>query len=302
MSTKKTSNVIALKNVTKQFGASRGVSDISLTVTKGSIYGFLGPNGAGKTTTINMMINLTRPTSGVLQIFGLDNQLHGMEIRRRTGFVSGDMALDGALTGRQQLEYFATLRGVKAEEQIATLAERLQCDLSRKIKTLSRGNRQKVALIAALMHQPELLILDEPTSGLDPIMQNEFNKLLLEHQKNGGTTFISSHVLSEIQELCDRVAFIREGKLIVDRPLKDIVHGAPKVVRLTARHEDAVGQLKTLRGLSEMTEKDGVVTAKYAGDITPLLRRLSNLDLADLVIEDADLENIFSKYYEVDHV
>lgn len=302
MSTKKAKDVVVLRRVTKQFDEARGVFDISLKVPQGSIYGFLGPNGAGKTTTINMMVNLTRPTSGRLQIFGLDSQQHGTEIRRKIGFVSGDMALDGVLTGRQQLEYFAQLRGVNAEEKITELAERLQCDLTRKIKTLSRGNRQKVALIAALMHQPELLVLDEPTSGLDPIMQNECNKLILEHQKNGGTTFISSHILSEVQELCDRVAFIREGRLIVDTSLKDIVQGAPKILRVTSRHDDVPKQLSSLPGISEITTDGVVVGAQYNGDITPLLRRLSNLDLEDIVIEDADLEDIFSTYYEVDHV
>ena len=198
--------VIELKNLTKNYGKNRGVSDVTLVVPEGSVFGFLGPNGAGKTTTISMLVDLIRPTSGTVKIFGQDNREHSVENRQKIGFLAGDMAMDNALTGWQQLEYLANLRGGLNRQHAGELAERLKCDLNRKFKTLSSGNRQKIGLIAALMHDPELLIFDEPTSGLDPITQAEFNKIVLEHKAAGKTAFISSHMLSEVQEICDSVA------------------------------------------------------------------------------------------------
>ena len=174
--------VIELKKLTKNYGTNRGISDVTLTVPKGSVFGFLGPNGAGKTTTISMLMDLIRPTSGTVKIFGLDNREHSVETRQKIGFLAGDMAMDNALTGWQQLEYLANLRGGLNRQRVTELAKRLKCDLNRKFKTLSSGNRQKIGLIAALMNDPELLIFDEPTSGLDPITQAEFNKIVLEHK------------------------------------------------------------------------------------------------------------------------
>lgn len=292
------SSAVRFVHLTKKYGNIVGVENLSLNVEKGSIFGFLGPNGAGKTTTINMLVNLTKPTSGSVKIFGKDVTTDGLGTRSRIGYVAGDMALDGALTGGQQLEYFSHLRGISVPDSIQLLATRLQCDLTKKIKTLSRGNRQKVALIGALMHNPDLLILDEPTSGLDPLMQTEFNKLILEHKKNGGTTFISSHVLSEVQELCDRVAFIREGRLIADAPLSRIVKNAPKNVQCTVKVARSLEQLKGLAGMQALVIKNKRAEFTYSGDMTLLLRRLSNLDLEDLTVTDTDLEAIFTQYYE----
>ena len=288
---------VVLKNVTKHYGSFVGIEDISLTLQAGEIFGFLGPNGAGKTTTINMLVNLTKPTSGNIELFGLDNQLYGIESRRRIGYLAGDMSLDKNLTGAQQLEYFGRMRGTYEEAYIKELATRLGCDLTRKIKTLSRGNKQKVALFSALAHKPELLILDEPTSGLDPLVQAEFNEIIQEHKKAGKTAFISSHVLSEVQELCDRVAFIREGKLIANKPLKEIVRGAPKRVRIITKTKQDATKAATLTGLSGVTQQDLVVRGVFGGDAGMLLKELAKLSVADISIEDADLETIFMQYY-----
>jgi ABC-2 type transport system ATP-binding protein len=290
--------IIELENVTKMYGSARGVEDVTLNVQPGSVFGFLGPNGAGKTTTISMMVNLIKPTSGTIKIFGLDNQQEGRAIRSRVGFLAGDMALDRSLTGMQQLEYLGNLRGNFDKKYAMELAKRLNCKLNRKFKTLSRGNKQKIALIAALMHKPELLILDEPTSGLDPLVQAEFNKIILDHKKAGGTAFISSHVLSEIQELCDQVAFIREGKIITNRPLHEITRAAPKQVRLTIENGNPKDYLKGLKGVSHTKSHGQTISFAYQGNQAALVKKLGSCPIIDVSIQDSDLETIFMKFYE----
>lgn len=289
---------VELEHVTKMYGSDRGVVDISLSVPKGSVFGFLGPNGAGKTTTIAMMVNLTHPTKGKIKIFGEDNEEHGLAHRARIGYLAGDMALDGGLTGWQQLEYFGHLRGSFNASYARELAGRLDADMKKRIRSLSRGNRQKIGLIAALMHKPELLILDEPTSGLDPLVQAEFNKVVLEHQAEGKTTFISSHVLSEVQELCDQLAIIREGKVVTHTSLKELIDSAPRAVRLSTDGSYHPAQLvKGLEGVNNLRRHDHTVTFNYTGDINDLLPRLTKRPLRRVVIQDAGLEDIFMSYY-----
>lgn len=294
--------IIEIINLSKRYpGASvDSLHNTSLKVYPGQVFGFLGPNGAGKSTTINMLINLIRPTSGTIKIFGKDSATDGLAIRKQTGYLTGDMALDGALTGRQQLAYISHLCKKSNQAYVDNLARRLDCDLSKKIKDLSRGNKQKVGLIAALMHQPDLLIFDEPTSGLDPLIQIEFGKIILEHKKAGGTTFISSHVLSEVQELCDQVAIIRTGKLIVNKPLAEIVSEAPKQVRFTTGHPNPSESLKSVKGISDL-KTNGGVSFHFKGDINKLTKALAKLPLNNLKITDTDLEEIFRKYYEGKH-
>ncbi len=291
-------SVISLKNLTKTYGKSRGVQDISLEVPEGAIFGFLGPNGAGKSTTINMLINLTSPTSGQITIFGKDSQQHGLDIRRDIGFLSSDMALDGHLTGWQQLEYFGNLRGSFDKKHVTELAKRLDCDLNRKFKALSRGNRQKVGLIQALMHKPKLLILDEPTSGLDPLIQAEFNKIILEHKAAGNTTFISSHVLSEIQELCDHVAFIREGQIVANTTVAELAKAAPKHIRLGSADPKLVKDIEKLRGVIKPKAHRHALEFGYSGDINSLMKILARHELTDASIESTDLESTFMTFYE----
>lgn len=292
-------HVISLQGVCKTYGTSRGVKDISLTVPEGMVLGFLGPNGAGKTTTISMLINLTRPTSGTITLFGKDAQANGLQLRKHIGFLAGDMALDKGLTGKQQLEYLANLRGGVDATYVRKLATRLQCDLSRKIKQLSRGNRQKVALIAALMHQPDLLILDEPTSGLDPLVQAEFNKIILEHKAAGKTAFISSHVLSEVQELCDRIVIIREGSIVADKSLAELRKVSAKNIRLVTEGKP-IPYVTGLKGMEHLRIQGNSATFTYSGDVGDLLHKLAAAPVRDISIEAADLESIFMKYYEAD--
>jgi ABC-2 type transport system ATP-binding protein len=298
-----TAPVIELEGLTKRYPGSNvdALHDVSLAVREGQIFGFLGPNGAGKSTTITMLVDLMGPTSGRIKIFGKEDRgLAGLAIRRDVGYLTGDMALDKALTGWQQLEYIGHLRGHFNKTYARELAKRLDCDLAKKIKSLSRGNRQKVGLIAALMHKPKLLILDEPTSSLDPLIQIEFNNILLEHKKAGGTTFISSHVLSEVQELCDQVAIIRKGRLVANKPLIEIVSEAPKQVRFTTNAKNPTQYVKGLKGLSEL-KTNGGVSFTYKGNADRLAKALAKTPLTDLTITDTDLEEIFRKYYEGDN-
>lgn len=291
-------DIIEFKHVTKTYGASRGVTDLNFGVQANRIVGFLGPNGAGKTTTISMLVDLTRPTSGSISIFGLDAQHDSLAIRKRIGFLAGDFALDKQLTGRQQLAYFASIRGGVDEAYVSELAERLQCELERPIHTLSRGNKQKIGLISALMHKPELLIFDEPTSGLDPLIQAEFNKILLSHKAAGKTAFISSHVLSEIQELCDEVAFIKEGRLIAVKPLSAIEDGAVKQLLITSRDPLLKAQLTKLSGLKVLAHDGAQLSCNYSGPIDSLLHLLAKHKIDDLTLTEADLEAAFMQYYE----
>lgn len=292
------SSVISLKNVSKTYGKSRGVSALNLEVPSGTVFGFLGPNGAGKSTTINMLVNFTKPTGGEIHIFGKDSSKHGLTIRKDIGFLASDMALDGNLTGWQQVEYHGRLRGNYDKAYVTTLAQRLNCDLSRKIKNLSRGNHQKVALISALMHKPKLLILDEPTSGLDPLIQAEFNKIILEHKAAGRSTFMSSHVLSEIQELCDRVAFIKEGEIIADTTLDELASTSPKEVSIMCEDKTLLARIKRLSGVASLSAEDARISFTYTGSPNDLTHILGMYDVSDLIIQEADLEAMFMKYYE----
>ena len=290
--------VVQFDHVSKLYGKSVGLDNVTLSVEAGAIFGFLGPNGAGKTTAISMMVDLIRPTKGKIQIFGSDSRIASVDIHRRIGFLSGDMPLDGNLTGRQQLQYFASLRGGVSVESVEALAKRLGCNLDKKIRTLSRGNRQKVGLISALMHDPELLLLDEPTTGLDPLVQAEFNQIILEHQKKGKTAFISSHILSEIQEICDHVAFIREGAVIAVEHMSTITAAAPKHITVRGGSKELLRKLKALAGVEVHAESSERVDATFKGDINQLLKLVSHFTVKDVAIREADLETIFMKYYE----
>ena len=206
--------VIHTEGLSKYYGKALGVLDLDLDVPQGQVFGYLGPNGAGKTTTIRMLLDLIRPTSGTVRVLGLDVRRHSQAVRRRVGYLPGDLVLYQNLTGRELLDYAASLRGGVDWRVVERLADRLECDLARRIGDLSQGNRQKVGIIHAFMHGPELLVLDEPTMGLDPLMQQVFNQLVREARDEGRTVFLSSHILPEVEQLCDWVGIIRGGRLI----------------------------------------------------------------------------------------
>lgn len=301
MAKSKADDIIELTNLTKTYGKSRGISDVTLSISEGEVFGFLGPNGAGKSTTINTMLDLLRPTSGSAKIFGLDVRTNGVEVRHRVGFLSGDMVTDPALTGAQYLDFIAHRYGGVDKVVRDKLIERLRCETDKKIKRLSRGNRQKIGLVAALMHDPELLILDEPTSGLDPLIQEEFAAIITERKHAGKTTFMSSHVLSEVQVMCDRVGFIRDGRLIRVSLLDELVDAAPRTV--TLRYHGDTSKLKRLSGASDIETAKDRLHFHYRGDYNALIAALAGIDVVDLEITEPSLDELFMSYYQGgDHV
>jgi ABC-2 type transport system ATP-binding protein len=294
-------DVLVVDQVTKMFGSHKAVSDISLAVRRGEVFGFLGPNGAGKSTSIRMILDVLRPTSGTITIFGQNNR-DVSATHKRLGFLSGDMVMDGNLTGRQYLTFVAAQYGKDCRQYTDELAQRLQADLGQKIGNYSRGNRQKIGLIAALQHQPELLILDEPTSGFDPLVQEQFAELILAFKQAGGTVFMSSHILSEVQQLCDRVAFIKDGQIIDTTTVEGLTAHAAKQVQVQvptgslAKLRKAIAALPGAR-LGQALE-DYAVAFAFSGDINVLLKLLTAYDIQELTIKEPDLEEVFMHYYQ----
>ncbi len=284
--------------MTKNFGSHIAVHDVSLSVRKGEVFGFLGPNGAGKSTTIRMMLGQLNPHGGMITIFGKDAIKNRLEVHSRIGYLSGDMAMDMQLTGLQFLQYIARLHTGVTKQTITSLARRLDCDLHKKLGKLSRGNRQKVALISAIMHQPDVLILDEPTTGFDPLIQAEFNKIILEYKAQGKTVFISSHILSEVKHLCDRVAFIRDGKVIETGDMDELARTTLKSVRLIFDDEADVSHMHAIRGVQDVIVDGRHIACQFGGNIRDLVQALASLSVSDLQIEDVDLEELFMRYYQ----
>lgn len=289
--------VIHTDALTKTYGAHRGIVDIDLEVHEGEVFGFLGPNGAGKTTTIRVLLDLIRPTSGRALVFGIGSSADPGAIHRRVGYVPGEFALYDRLTGGQTIEYFANLRGGVDQAYQASLVERLDLDPSRRFKEYSKGNKQKVGLVIAFQHRPDLLILDEPTSGLDPLVQQTFHGLVLEARDAGRTVFLSSHVLSEVERTCGRVAIVREGRLIrVDRieALRDLAHHE---VELRFRDEVPTSEFEALPGVSEVVVGDHLLRMRVSGSISPVVQAAACHDLVDFVSREPTLEETFLAQY-----
>lgn len=293
--------VIQTERLTKTYGASRGITDVDLAVAPGEVFGFLGPNGAGKTTTIRTLLDLIRPTSGRALVFGIESTADPVAIHRRTGYIPGEFTLYDRLTGTQTLQYFANLRGPGAVDPRyqASLVERLELDPSRRYKELSKGNKQKIGLIVAMQHRPELLILDEPTSGLDPLVQQTFVALVAEAKTEGRTVFLSSHILSEVERTCDRVAIIREGRLVrVDRTeaLRDLAHHQVEL-RFAPSTVVPFEEFRLLPGVSDVSADDHTLRLRVAGSITPVVQAAARHDLLDFVSREPSLEETFLAEY-----
>ncbi len=289
--------IIQTDKLTKSYGAHRGIIDVDLEVNEGEVFGFLGPNGAGKTTTIRTLLDLIRPTSGRAMIFGIESSADPESIHKRIGYLPGEFALYDRLTGGQTITYFANLRGGVDRKYQAELIERFDVDPSRKFKELSKGNKQKIGLIVALQHQPELLILDEPTSGLDPLVQQSFYALVRATREEGRTVFVSSHILSEVERTCDRVAIIREGQLVkVDsvEGLRDLAHHQ---VELRFAGTVPVDEFKQIAGVSEVTSEDHVLRMRVSGAIAPVVRAAAKYELLDFVSREPTLEETFLAQY-----
>jgi ABC-2 type transport system ATP-binding protein len=290
-------DIIKTEKLTKFYGAQRGIVDVDLAVEQGEVFGFLGPNGAGKTTTIRVLLDLIRPTSGRAFVFGIETTVDSVSIHRRVGYLPGEFTLYDKLTGGETLEYFANLRGGVDRAYQASLIERFDLDPSRKFKEYSKGNKQKVGLVAALQHKPELLVLDEPTSGLDPLVQQTFFAVLRETVADGHTVFLSSHVLSEAEKACDRVAIIRDGRIaMVDRvdALRDL---AAHQVELRFTGPVPAAEFERLAGVTDVVAEDHVLRMHVAGSIDPVIKVAARFELADFVSREPSLEETFLAQY-----
>lgn len=286
---------IEIRELTKYYGKTRGIDHISFDVDEGAFFGFIGPNGAGKSTTIRTLLGLLKPTSGSAYVLGNDIESDQATLLKEIGYLPSEAVFYTGMRVRELLKLAADVRGLDCTKEAKQLCERLQLDYNQKIEELSFGNRKKVGIIAALQHQPKLLILDEPTSGLDPLMQKEFFDILGERNQNGTTIFLSSHILSEVQRNCTKAAIIRDGRIIVCDSVETLAKTNAKRVQIRGKIE-----LGHLEGMRDRKDSVDGVSFLYSGDMNPLLQCLSQGKIQDLSISDPDLEEIFLHYYEKD--
>ena len=290
-------DVVVADNLTKSYGKRRGVVDLSFTVAPGEVFGYLGPNGAGKTTTIRTLLDFLRPTAGRASVLGLDSHRDSVQIHRRVGYLPGEFSLYDHMTGGEYLEYLANLRGGVPREQIADVAERIDLELGVKVKTLSHGNRQKLGLVQAFMHRPEVLILDEPTQGLDPLIQQAFYALVAETRADGRTVFLSSHVMPEIERVCDRVGIIREGRLVAVEDIGDL---RAKEIRTLEIHFAAPvepGEFAGLPGVRGVEPVGDALRITISGGMDAVIKHAARYDVVDLTSHEPTLEEIFLTFY-----
>ncbi len=289
--------VIEAAGLTRMYGPRRGILDLDFEVREGEIYGFLGPNGSGKTTTIRLLLGFLRPTRGRASAFGLDTWTAAPEVHRRVSYLGSDPAYLGELSAGQQLDYLAALRGLpKGAWRLA--AERFELDPTVQVRKLSRGNRQKVGVVATLMGHEPLLVLDEPTTGLDPLMQHEFLTALGEARADGRTVFLSSHNLPEVERTCDRVAIIREGRLVEVSTIEAMLASHSRRVSVALAAPAPAGAFE-LPGVTVVGAPGagGEIVMMVQGDVNPLLRRLATLEVRDITITTPDIEEVFLRFY-----
>jgi ABC-2 type transport system ATP-binding protein len=289
-------SIIEVNHLTKYYGKSRGIVDVSFNVDEGEIFGFIGPNGAGKSTTIRLFCSLIYPTSGEAKIFGKDVIKFGPEIRQDIGYLPSEVFYYERMKVIDLLKYSASFYNKDCTKRLYELADLMELDLKRRIDDLSYGNKKKVGIVQGLLHQPTLLLLDEPTSGLDPLMQQKFFNLIREENKGGATVFFSSHILGEVQRLCNRVAIIKEGRVIEIQDIKILQKDNYKKIRITAGDLDE--RRFKVDGVSKLEKEDGVIRFFYKGDINVITRLISEKQVDDVTIEEPTLEEIFMHYYE----
>ncbi len=291
---------IEIRGVVKNYGRVKALKGVDLDVNCGEIFGFLGPNGSGKTTAIRCMLDLIRPQGGLISVLGLNPQEEPEAVKERVGYLPGELHVDENLTARQVFRFFNSLRGNRSDwEFIEELSERLKLELRKPIKNFSKGNKQKVGLVQALMHKPELLLLDEPTGSLDPLMQQEVLRMLAEAQDNGATVFFSSHIISEVQAVADRVAIIREGKIVEVAVTADLLHRSMRQVRIRFQQPTEAEELYKLPGVELIAKDDGLgVLLQVEGQMDSLIKTLAKYPINDFETERASLEEIFLAYYK----
>jgi ABC-2 type transport system ATP-binding protein len=290
-------NVIVAERLTKSYGRRRGVIDLDFAVPPGEVFGYLGPNGAGKTTTIRTMLDLIRPTSGRVTVFGLDPRQESVEIHRRIGYLPGELALYDGLTGGEYLAHIAALRGSVDPKYAAELVDRFGLDPTVKIRSLSHGNKQKVGLVQAFMHRPELLVLDEPTLGLDPLMQQAFHRLIADVRAEGGTVFLSSHVLPEVERLCDRVAIIRTGRMVAVEDVVTLKSRATREIELRFASPIPADTFARVDAVDDAIVTDAHARLRVRGSVDSVIKAAARYEVLDVSAREPTLEEIFLAFY-----
>jgi ABC-2 type transport system ATP-binding protein len=289
---------IRTEGLTKAYGSFRALDDVDLEIRSGEVFGYIGPNGSGKSTTIRLLLDLLRPTSGRAEVLGMDVRRNGVAVRRRLGYLAGELALYEQLTGRQMLHDLARLRGGVDTAYVAELGGRFGLPLDKPIRELSKGNKQKVGLIQAFMHRPDVLILDEPTSGLDPLLQRAFHELVGEVAESGATVLMSSHVLSELEHVADRVAMIREGKLLAVERIEDLKRTAPHKVAVTFAAPVSAEELSDVPGVGAVDARGAFARFTVHGAMDPMIKAIARHEVITLTAEEPDLEELFIDRYE----
>ncbi len=289
---------VATRGLTKDYGAGRGLFDLDLEIPAGEVFGFLGPNGAGKTTTIRLLMGLISATRGSGTIFGLDCQQETVQVKRRVGYVPGELPQFGGFRGDEIITYLAGLRGGVDRAVVRELAERFELDLRLRYREYSHGNKQKLALVIAFMPEPDLLILDEPTSGLDPLNQQQFYGLVKDARDRGATTFLSSHVLSEVEHVCDRVGIIRQGHLVKLSGLEELTELRVYRVEITFAREPPAGALRSVPGVEQLEVDGDRARFVVRGSFEPLMAALNGHRVLNLVSHEPSLEDVFLSYYQ----
>jgi len=289
--------VIEITQLRKTYGSIQAVKGISMSVEQGEIFGFLGPNGAGKTTTIRCMLDVIRPTAGSIRVLGLDAQHDTMALHQCIGYLPGDVRLPGDMTGRQVINYFSRLQG-REPVLLAKLVQRFDVELKRPLRSYSKGMRQKIGVVLAFMCDPNVLILDEPTSGLDPLLQRTFNEFLLEEQARGKTIFMSSHIMSDVEKVCQRVAVIRQGELVTVEKVETLRQKAGQRITVEFGDQVTAEDLARIPGVSNVGTTNGAYHFNIGGSMDLLIKALSQHEVIRLQAEEAPLEEVFLKFYE----
>jgi ABC-2 type transport system ATP-binding protein len=291
------SPAIVFEALTKDYGPKRALDHVDLELRAAEIFGYLGSNGAGKTTTIRCLLDLIQPTSGRATVLGLDSHTDSIEVRKRTGYLPGDLRLYPNLTARQLLSYLGRLRGGVAAQRVDELAQRMECDLSQRCGAMSHGQRQKVGVIQALMHNPDVLILDEPTATLDPLMQRTVHDLIHEARDRGATIFVSSHDLPEVSRLCDRAGILRQGRLVAVQDVNELAEQGRHVLSIEFREPVDAAAFERLPGVSQVTAADTTLTLTVSGDLDAVVKTAAKFHVHALHSAEVDLDEVFRDYY-----
>jgi ABC-2 type transport system ATP-binding protein len=303
-----TEPAVTTRGLVKRYGANTALQGIDLDIPRGSVFGMIGPNGAGKTTTMRLLLDILRPTGGELRVLGESPRAGGAALRRRIGYLPGELHLDTRVKGRDLLAHYADISGPVRAGTVDELADRLGVDLGRPVRSLSKGNKQKIGLIQAFMHEPELLVLDEPTSGLDPLVQQEFHAMLHEAKANGQTVFLSSHVLSEVQQTAHEIAILKEGRIVERATVAALRENAVRHVRLVVAEADAATARATLDALPGVADVAAAangpgtvaLSATLDAHVDAFVKAVARLDVVDLTMEEPDLEEMVLAYYGTD--